>query len=68
MTGRARKPEFQVVPNAGHFVFLAPCTAALATRVPEGCPNPAGFGRAAFLRDTNPAVVACFKAKLQPNE
>jgi predicted dienelactone hydrolase len=58
------KPEYQVVPNAGHFAFLAPCTPALAARVPEICHDPEGFDRAAFHREFNPAVVAFFKAKM----
>jgi predicted dienelactone hydrolase len=53
-----------VVPNAGHFAFLAPCTPALAAAAPEICRDPAGFDRAAFHREFNPAVVAFFKAKL----
>jgi predicted dienelactone hydrolase len=60
------KPEYHVVPNAGHFAFLAPCNAALAAMVPDICRDPAGFDRAAFHREFNPAVVAFFKAKLPP--
>jgi predicted dienelactone hydrolase len=60
------KPEYHVVPNAGHFAFLAPCTTALASFVPEICHDPSGFDRAAFHREFNPAVVAFLKAKLQP--
>ena len=58
------KPEYHVVPNAGHFAFLAPCTPALAARVPEICHDPEGFDRPAFHREFNPAVVAFFKAKM----
>jgi predicted dienelactone hydrolase len=58
------KPEYRVVPNAGHFAFLAPCTPSLAAHVPEICRDPEGFDRAAFHREFNPAVVAFFKAKL----
>jgi predicted dienelactone hydrolase len=58
------KPEYRVVANAGHFAFLAPCTPALAARVPEICRDPDGFDRAAFHREFNPAVVAFFKAKM----
>jgi predicted dienelactone hydrolase len=53
-----------VVPNAGHFAFLAPCTPALESIAPEICRDPAGLDRAAFHREFNPAVVAFFKAKL----
>jgi predicted dienelactone hydrolase len=64
--GLATKPEYHVVPNAGHFAFLAPCPPALANVAPEICRDPAGFDRAAFHREFNPAVVAFFKAKLRP--
>ena len=58
------KPEYHVVPNAGHFAFLAPCTPALAAVAPQICRDPQGFDRAAFHREFDPAVVAFFKAKL----
>jgi predicted dienelactone hydrolase len=58
------KPEYHVVQNAGHFAFLAPCTPLLERVAPEICRDPAGFDRAAFHRELNPAVVAFFKAKL----
>jgi len=61
------KPEYHVVPNAGHFAFLAPCTRALVARVQEICHDPEGFDRAAFHREFNPAVVAFFKAKIPPH-
>jgi predicted dienelactone hydrolase len=60
----AVKPEYHVVPNAGHFAFLAPCTPSLAAMVPEICHDPEHFDRTAFHREFNPAVVAFFKAKL----
>jgi predicted dienelactone hydrolase len=58
------KPDYHVVPNAGHFAFLAPCTPALAAAVPEICHDPDGFDRTAFHRDFNAAVVAFFRTKL----
>ena len=60
------KPEYHVVPNAGHFAFLAPCTPAALSFAPDICRDPAGFDRAAFHREFNPAVVTFFKAKLPP--
>jgi predicted dienelactone hydrolase len=60
----AMKPEYHVVPNAGHFAFLAPCTPPLAAIAPDICRDPEGFDRAAFHREFNPAVVTFFKAKL----
>jgi predicted dienelactone hydrolase len=63
--GLPTKPEYHVVPNAGHFAFLAPCTPALERVVPEICRDPEGFDRAAFHREFNAAVVDFFKAKLR---
>ncbi len=62
--GLAVKPDYHIVPNAGHFAFLAPCSASLAAMVPEICHDPEGFDRTAFHREFNPAVVAFFKAHL----
>ena len=62
--GLPAKPEYHVVQNAGHFVFLAPCSPQLERVAPEICRDPAGFDRAAFHRDFNPAVVAFFRATL----
>jgi predicted dienelactone hydrolase len=60
------KPDYRVVPNAGHFAFLAPCTPALARVAPEICRDPEGFDRAAFHRAFNAAVVDFFEEKLRP--
>jgi predicted dienelactone hydrolase len=62
--GLLSKPEYHVVPNAGHFAFLAPCTAMAEQFAPEICRDPAGFDRAAFHQQFNSAVVAFLKAKL----
>jgi predicted dienelactone hydrolase len=62
--GLPTRPEYHVVSNAGHFAFLAPCTALLEQYAPEICRDPVGFDRAAFHREFNAAVVAFFKAKL----
>jgi len=63
--GLPTKPEYHVVPNAGHFAFLAPCTPALERAAPEICRDPEGFDRAAFHREFNAAVVNFFKTKLR---
>jgi predicted dienelactone hydrolase len=57
-------PEYHVVPGAGHFDFLAPCSEALATRVPSICTSADGFDRAAFHADFNAATVRFLKANL----
>jgi predicted dienelactone hydrolase len=62
------KPDYRVVPNAGHFAFLAPCTPALARSAPEICRDPEGFDRAAFHHQFNAAVVDFFAAKLRPRQ
>jgi predicted dienelactone hydrolase len=64
--GLPTKPEYRVVPNAGHFAFLAPCTPMAESIAPEICRDPPGFDRAAFHREFNPAVAAFFKTKLAP--
>lgn len=57
-------PEFHQVAGAGHFAFLAPCSAAQAEAAPAICRDAAGFDRAAWHREFNAAVVAFFKAAL----
>jgi predicted dienelactone hydrolase len=63
--GLPTKPEYHVVPNAGHFAFLAPCTPALERVAPEICRDPVDFDRTAFHHEFNAAVVNFFKAKLR---
>ena len=62
------KPEYHVLPNAGHFAFLAPCSPALVARVPEICHDPEGFDRTAFHREFNPAVVAFSRQRYRHTE
>jgi predicted dienelactone hydrolase len=56
--------EYHFVPNAGHFVFLAPCPADVAARRPELCVDPPGFDRVAFHKQFNADVLAFFRAQL----
>jgi len=58
------KPEYHVIPKAGHFVFLAPCPPALESMAPMICHDREGFDRAAFHTEFNASMVAFFKAKL----
>lgn len=58
--------ETHVVPHAGHYDFLTPCSPALALRAPEICVSEAGFDRAAFHDDFNRRVVAFFRRTLAP--
>jgi len=50
--------EYHVVPNAGHFSFVAPCPPALAQAAPEICADATGFDRSAFHRQFNVDVLA----------
>jgi predicted dienelactone hydrolase/intracellular septation protein A len=56
--------ELHLVPSADHFAFIAPCSSALAERVPDICQDPPGFDRTAFHRDFNAAVVGFFQKQL----
>lgn len=57
-------PEYQVVPNAGHYDFLAPCSSALASMAPAICSSAASFDRDAFHAAFNVAVVGFFTRTL----
>jgi len=59
-------PEDHLVPLAGHFAFLAPCSAELAKIAPEICQDDPGFDRAAFHQQLNEALIDFFKARLAP--
>jgi predicted dienelactone hydrolase len=58
------KHEYHVIPNAGHFAFLAPCPPALAKEVPQICVDANGFDRAAFHRQFNADMLAFFRMQL----
>ena len=57
------KPDYIVVPDAGHFSFIA-CSAEMAARAPAICRDAPEFDRAEFHRKFNAAVVAFFKTQL----
>jgi predicted dienelactone hydrolase len=54
------RPDYVVVPDAGHFVFVA-CSTEMAKRAPAICRDAPGFDRQAFHQKCNAAVVAFFK-------
>lgn len=58
------KHEYHVVPNAGHFAFLAPCPPALAKELPEICVDATGFDRVAFHTQFNADVLAFLRTHL----
>jgi len=57
-------PDQHVVPNVDHFVFLAPCSVALAQAAPAICQDPPGFDRKAFHEEFDRAVIAFFSRAL----
>ncbi|MEO5671004.1 MAG: dienelactone hydrolase, partial [Ramlibacter sp.] len=50
--------DYHIVTNAGHYDFLAPCSAALASLAPSICGSATGFDRAAFHASFNATVVS----------
>ena len=63
-TGLPIKHEYHVVPNSGHFAFLAPCPRALTKARPELCTDAPGFDRGAFHQQFDAEVLAYFRAQL----
>jgi predicted dienelactone hydrolase len=59
------RADYRLVPNAGHFAWLAPCNAMLNGIAPEICADPPGFKRAAFLTSFQQTAIAFFRAKLK---
>lgn len=62
--GLETKHAFRVVPNSGHFAFLAPCPEVLVKERPELCADAAGFDRAAFHAQLDADVLAFFRTWL----
>jgi predicted dienelactone hydrolase len=58
-------PEYHVVANAGHYDFLAPCSASLASIAAAICTSAAGFDRAAFHVGFDSEVVKFFEKTLK---
>jgi len=61
-----RPPEYQLIEGAGHYVFLAPCPALLAFRIPEICKDPRGIDRAAVHAQLNAEMIDFFRRTLVP--
>jgi predicted dienelactone hydrolase len=59
-----RPAEYFVVPNADHFDFLAPCSAALAKAAAQICGERPGFDRAKFHGSLETEMVRFFREKL----
>ena len=60
-----KPPEEHAVPGVDHFVFLAPCSEALAKAAPAICQDPSGFSRKEFHVSFNRTVVAFFSRELK---
>ena len=58
------KPDYRIVPNAGHFAFIVPCSADAAKALPEICVDAGTFDRVAFHKEFNAAVVAFLRKHL----
>jgi predicted dienelactone hydrolase len=58
------KPDYRVVPNAGHFAFAAPCSPLQVAAAPKVCVDANGFDRVAFHKQLNAAVLEFFRKHL----
>lgn len=54
----------KLIPGAGHYVFLAPCSAKLATGAPRICTDPPGVNRVAAHRQISADALAFFRGTL----
>ncbi len=55
---------YRPVEDAGHYVFLAPCTDRLARKIPALCLDPPGFDRTLFHGKLSEEVVTFFRKSL----
>ncbi len=62
------KADYHVVRNAGHFVFLVPCSATLAAKLPKICTDRPGFDRTAFHKELNADILAFFRKQLDVHQ
>jgi predicted dienelactone hydrolase len=58
--------DVKMIPNAGHYVFLAPCSPELTKQVPELCRDPSGVDRVAAHARINADALAFFRRTLVP--
>jgi len=57
-------PEYHVAKGAGHFVYLAPCPAALKASAPRICEDPQGVDRSAWHQTMDAAITRFFQKNL----
>ncbi|MBK5653851.1 MULTISPECIES: dienelactone hydrolase family protein [unclassified Bradyrhizobium] len=62
------RADYHVVRNAGHFAFLAPCSAGMASALPKLCTDKPGFDRVAFHREWNADILAFFRKQLDVHQ
>jgi predicted dienelactone hydrolase len=60
----AHAPVYHVVPRAGHYDFLPPCSERLAAANPLVCADASGFNRLAFHEELNRDIVRFFRTVL----
>jgi len=60
--------EYHLVSNAGHFSFLAPCSAMLLRQAPEICADPQDFDRSGFQREFAAKIGAFFQTNLRSDQ
>ena len=65
--GLPNMAQYHVAEHAGHFAYLAPCSAAQMQALPAICKDPADFDRVAFHTQFNAKVLAFFQAQLAPS-
>ena len=58
--------DYRVIPNAGHFIFLAPCSPAQNSQIPDLCTDPPGVDRAAIHANVNREILDFFNWTLGP--
>ena len=61
----SREAEYVVLPNAGHFSFIAPFPESIKGQVGEAAQDPDGFNRAAMHAKLNPDILDFFDRKLK---
>jgi predicted dienelactone hydrolase len=54
----------RMIPKAGHYIFLSPCSQALARGYPDICKDPPGVDRAAVHRQINSDALVFFRKTL----
>jgi predicted dienelactone hydrolase len=54
----------EMIPNAGHYVFLSPCSRQLTRDEPDICQDPPGVDRVAVHRQINASALSFFRTIL----